>query len=117
MIKRNVFLLLILLIFANSIKCDASNAMIQATRSNKTTWDIVNSSLSDLLNTGWKLIAQSSDRAATPPVPGNAISGSGTPGFDEQSFVYTLYREGKYITCTVRNPNPGNSYSRCRLIN
>jgi hypothetical protein len=117
MIGRNAFTVLTLLVSLNFIKCDTSNAVTQATRSNKTTWDIVNSSLSDLLNNGWKLIAQSSDRAATPPVPGNSVSGSGTPAFDEQSFVYTLYKEGKYVTCTIRNPSPGNSYSRCRLIN
>jgi hypothetical protein len=109
--KKNINFFLLILV-AISTECSNQKAVAQTPLSYRTTWKPVNSSMSDLLNSGWKMIGQGSDRAATPSIPG-----SPTPGFDEQTFTYSLYRDGKYITCIVVNPRPDNTFSRCRMVN
>jgi hypothetical protein len=84
---------------------------IAETTGKKTMWKVVDQSLTDLLNSGWKLIGQNSERVATSP------GASGYRTYDERSFVYTLYKNGKYITCFVIEPRPDDGYSHCRLIN
>jgi hypothetical protein len=77
------------------------------TPSNTTMWEPVNKSLTELLNSGWNLVNQSSTRVATP----------GSNGIDEQSFTFTLYKEGKYVLCIINSPRPENTRSRCRRLN
>jgi hypothetical protein len=74
-------------------------------------WSVINSSLSELLNSGWKITAQSSHRVAT-------VTTNGVGAFDETTFVYTLSKGSKYITCLLYNPvaNKGG-YTACRAIN
>jgi hypothetical protein len=74
-------------------------------------WTVVDSNLADLLNSGWKLVGQSSHRIAT-------VTGGGIGAIDEETFVYTLTRNGKYVTCFLQNPIPNKgAYGGCRLIN
>lgn len=105
----SIFPIFLLIIF--SITLNNEKVVAEPTLSNRTMWKPVDSSLSDLLNSGWKLINQSSNRVATSP------GASGYKPYDEENFTYTLYKNGKYITCFIGNPNPDNAYSRCRLIN
>jgi hypothetical protein len=74
-------------------------------------WTVVDSNLSELLNDGWKLVGQSSHRVAT-------VTGGGIGAIDEETFVYTLTKNGKYVTCFLQNPVPNKgAYGGCRLIN
>jgi hypothetical protein len=74
-------------------------------------WNVVNKSLTELLNDGWKPVSQSSDRAAI------ATTG-GVGAFDEQTFGYLLVKNGKYITCLITDPKViDGAYSRCRALN
>jgi hypothetical protein len=76
-----------------------------------TTWEIVDGSLANLLNNGWKPINVSVTDVATASVPGIA-------GIRSQAFIYLLSKDGKYITCILGNPSTkGANYSACRLIN
>jgi hypothetical protein len=97
---------LITILFA--ITC--SSTIAQAPTKNRTMWQPVNSSLSELLNAEWKLINQSTNRVATSTSPG-------VNGYDEQSFTYTLYKNKKYITCIITEPTIDSAYSKCRLLN
>jgi hypothetical protein len=74
-------------------------------------WVVVNSSLSDLLNAGWKIIAQSSHRVAT-------VTTNGVGAIDQATYIYTISKGNKYITCYIMNPVPNKGgYSACRSIN
>ncbi len=100
-----ISLLLLLLIVCNPISVKAS------TISNETKWEVVNSSLSDLLNSGWKVIDHSYTDARTSSNPG-------VQGTIERTFTYLLLKNGKYITCSLPNPYPGErNVSGCRSIN
>jgi hypothetical protein len=80
-------------------------------RSHVTTWKIVNSSLSTLLNDGWKLVNISGTDVATAP-------SANVGAIRSVSFVYVLSKDGKYVTCIINDPDAiGLNYSRCRLIN
>jgi hypothetical protein len=107
--KTNFFLCTIVAVL---VECSNQRAIAQTQLSYKTIWKPVNSSMSDLLNSGWKMISQGSDRAATSSIPGSSI-----PGFDEQTFTYSLYKDGKYITCIIVDPRPDKTSSRCRMVN
>jgi hypothetical protein len=74
-------------------------------------WTVVNSSLTDLLNSRWKIIAQSSHRVAI-------VTTNGVGAIDKSTFVYTLSKGNKYITCPLFDP-PANKggYTACRAIN
>jgi hypothetical protein len=76
-----------------------------------TTWNAVNISFSELLSSGWKIIAQSSHRVAT-------VTTNGVGAIDERSYAFTLSKGNKYINCLITNPkvNQGG-YSGCRAMN
>jgi hypothetical protein len=76
-----------------------------------TSWNVVNSSLTDLLNSGWKIVGTSSHRVAT-------VTGRGIGAIDEETYVYTVSKDGKYINCSFTDPvaNKG-AYTACRLLN
>jgi hypothetical protein len=77
----------------------------------RTMWNVVDKSLTDLLNEGWKPVNQISDRAAIATTRGEGA-------FDEQTFGFLLVRNGKYITCLITNPKVvEGAYSRCRALN
>jgi hypothetical protein len=76
-----------------------------------TKWEVVDSSLSQLLDSGWQLFSHGSNRAAFR----NAISPG---GFDEETFTFILTKNGKYIMCRVTNPQaPVANLSGCRKLN
>jgi hypothetical protein len=76
-----------------------------------TKWEKVETSLSDLLNSGWLLTGISSNRVAYR----NSI---GPGGLDEETYVFSLTKEGKYIICSMDNPNPPIAkVAGCRRIN
>jgi hypothetical protein len=87
------------------------SASIAATPKNKTVWRIVDKSLNELLDSGWKIISHSTNRIVTSPgTSGNLL-------YDESTDTYILYKDSKYINCSVRDPRPDNAYSRCRQLN
>jgi hypothetical protein len=76
-----------------------------------TKWEKVEASLSDLLNSGWLLTGISSNRVAYR----NSI---GPGGLDEETYVFSLTKDGKYIICSMDNPNPPIAkVAGCRRIN
>jgi hypothetical protein len=85
------------------------NIAIAETPKNKTPWKIINQSLGELLDSGWKIISYSTNRVVIAPYTNGAS--------DEESYSYVLHKNGKYINCSIRDPRPDNSYSRCRQLN
>jgi outer membrane lipoprotein-sorting protein len=76
-----------------------------------TKWEKVDSSLSDLLNSGWLLQGTDYSRVAYQ----NSISPG---GLDEENYTFTLAKNGKYIICSVGNPRtPIAQVAGCRRIN
>jgi hypothetical protein len=108
--KKNFFLSwLTLVVIGLGVDCISVSA--QNPNSQRTMWEVVNKSLTDLLNDGWRPINQASDRAAI------ATTG-GVGAFDVQTHQYLLSRNGKYITCVISNPRVvEGAYSQCRLLN
>jgi hypothetical protein len=79
--------------------------------SNPTPWAKVESTLAELLNSGWSLMNVSSHRAAYR----NSLSPG---GFDETTLIFSLTRNGKYIICYMDNPKPPTANTAgCRKIN
>jgi hypothetical protein len=73
-------------------------------------WEKIETSLSDLLNTGWQLIGIASNRAA--------YQNSFSPrGFDEETHSFSLTKNGKYIICFTANPSHPVANIGCRKIN
>jgi hypothetical protein len=92
-----------------------SNASIaQAPNRQSTMWNVVDKSLTQLLDSGWKIISQSGYRVFISRVVGirREIEES-----DETTHIYTLYKDGKNISCLVANPQPNNAHSKCRRLN
>jgi hypothetical protein len=76
-----------------------------------TRWEQINVSLNDLLNSGWQLLGVSSNRVAFR----NSISPG---GLDEETYTFTLVKNGKYIVCAMTNPySPVATSAACRKIN
>jgi hypothetical protein len=95
------------------IFCSRADAqfLAKAPKVQPTVWEIVDSSLANLLSNGWKPINISVTDVATAPVPGLA-------GLRSQAFIYLLSKNGKYVTCIVGDPDTvSTNYSACRLIN
>jgi hypothetical protein len=82
---------------------------VAGTPMNKTPWTVVNKSLGELLDSGWKIINYSSHRVVIAPYT--------TGASDEETYTYVLHKNGKYIHCLIENPRPDNTYSRCRQLN
>jgi hypothetical protein len=76
-----------------------------------TKWEVVDLSLSQLLDSGWQMFSHGSNRAAFR----NTISPG---GLDEETFTFILIKNGKYIMCRVTNPQaPIATLSGCRKLN
>jgi hypothetical protein len=76
-----------------------------------TKWGKVDSSLSDLLNSGWLLQGTDYSHVAYQ----NSISPG---GLDEENYTFSLSKSGKYIICSVGNPRiPIAQTAGCRRIN
>jgi hypothetical protein len=74
-----------------------------------TTWANVDSSMAQLLNSGWKIVSQAVYRVVVIAPNNNA---------DDTTFTYTLYKDGKYITCLLDDPKPPiANKSGCRRLN
>jgi hypothetical protein len=90
----------------------SQSVMAQSPTTKYNPWKVVDSSLADLLNSGWRLVGQSSHRTATSTTAG------GVGAIDDTTYVYTLTKNGKYVTCLLTNPKADiGVYSGCRLIN
>jgi hypothetical protein len=81
----------------------------------RTTWKVLDDSMTDLLDDGWKIIAQSSYRVV---LGYSFYTGYSEARQDDNSYDYTLQKSNKYVTCFLRNPNieKGTS-SGCRALN
>ncbi len=76
-----------------------------------TKWERVDTSLSELLDSGWQLIGTATNRVAYR----NSI---GPGGLDEETYAFSLTRNGKYILCEVSNPShPIAKNAGCRKLN
>jgi hypothetical protein len=76
----------------------------------QTTWKIVEKSLTELLNSGWKMISHDTNRAKTSGYQSQAA-------YDQQTHTFTLYKDGKYIICLISEPRPDYAFSYCRELN
>ncbi len=102
-----------IIILSNTVCSDEFvNAQVQNSSTFVTNWKVVNKSLTDLLNSGWRIVSQSAYRVAT------ATSG-GFGAIDEEVFTYTIVKDEKFITCLIVNPKrePAITRSGCRLLN
>ncbi len=93
----------------SSIWIMTGNIAIAGTPTSKTPWRVIDKSLGELLDSGWKIISHSSHRVVIAPYTNGAT--------DESTFSYILHKNGKYINCIIENPRPDNSYSACRQLN
>jgi hypothetical protein len=88
-----------------------SNQYAQNSNYQKTSWKVISDSFTDLLDDGWKIISSNSYRMAL------ATTG-GVGSFDDTTFVYTLGKQGKYVTCFLHDPTvKDGASSGCRLLN
>ena len=75
-----------------------------------TKWGEAGMSMSDLIDTGWKVVGHGTNRVAANSSTGNS--------FDVRTFSFLLVKGNKYIMCAVENPLPpvANAAS-CRKLN
>jgi hypothetical protein len=75
-----------------------------------TKWEDAKLSMTDLLNSGWRLTAHGTNRVAA-----NSNSGN---GFDQETFTFVLNKNDKYILCLLEDPKPPvASFAGCRKLN
>jgi hypothetical protein len=77
-----------------------------------TQWEDVKMSMTELLNNGWQITNQGSNRAFS-----DYSFTSGRFRNDIKEFTFLLTKSSNHIICLVENPNPGNAKSRCRKLN
>jgi hypothetical protein len=106
MIKRNIISCTCMVFTIWITMC---NVAIAGTPMNKTPWKVVDKSLGELLDSGWKIISHSSHRVVITPYTNGAS--------DEETHTYILHKDSKYISCQIINPRPDDTYSRCRRLN
>jgi hypothetical protein len=87
-------------------------APAQAPNYKPTMWVAVDKSLTELLDSGWR-ITNYSTYVHTMDTRGIT---SVTRTY-ETTHVYLLYKNGKTISCMIVDPQRNNSYSRCRQLN
>jgi hypothetical protein len=75
-----------------------------------TKWEAVQLSMSELINSGWRISAHGTNRVAANSNAGN--------GFDESQFSFLLTKNGDYIICIADNPKPPVANNAgCRKLN
>jgi hypothetical protein len=75
-----------------------------------TKWEDAKISMTDLLNSGWRLTAHGTNRVAANSNAGN--------GFDQESLTFVLSKNDKYIVCFLENPKPPvANIAGCRKLN
>jgi hypothetical protein len=75
-----------------------------------TKWEDAKISMTDLLNSGWRLTAHGTNRVAANSNAGNS--------FDQESLTFVLSKNDKYIVCFLENPKPPvASIAGCRKLN
>jgi hypothetical protein len=96
-------------IFASIILFALSHA--KNTNAAPTKWEDVTSSMSELLDSGWKVISHGSNRAML-------SGGLAANDFDEEMLSFLLIKDEKYILCRMINPKPPvATRASCRKIN
>jgi hypothetical protein len=79
--------------------------------SEPTKWEDAKTSMSALLDNGWRIIGHSFNRVAA---NNTAVSS----GFDEKVFTFILNNGSKYVICLSDNPKPPiANASSCRKLN
>jgi hypothetical protein len=73
-------------------------------------WEMVDVSMSQLLNSGWQISGHSATRTASP-------GGPGITSFDNIIYTFVLSKGGKYIVCSTENPSAPTSQIGCRKLN
>jgi hypothetical protein len=75
-----------------------------------TKWEIIDNSLSELLDNGWQLVGIASNRAAY-------RNSFGPGGVDDKEYIISITKNRKYVICVVPNPTPPVAPAGCRRIN
>jgi heptaprenylglyceryl phosphate synthase len=82
-----------------------------ALRYRATDWKDTDTSMTELLNSGWKIINHGSNR-------GTVSDQFGNKRFDEETYTFILNKEDKYILCYMINPRtPQAEFAACRSLN
>lgn len=102
---KNRLIVLIPVLIVSSILFFQTSAYATQTK-----WERVETSMEQLLNSGWKISGHSSNRAAV----GNAGAAN---NYDESIYTYLLTKDNHYITCAVIAPRPPSVDARCRSLN
>jgi hypothetical protein len=92
----------------------SSPSIAQAPSRQSTMWGVADKSLTELLDSGWKITNQSSYRVFISRVVGIRRQLEET---DAETHVYLLYKNGKNISCFLDGPSPNEAYSKCRRLN
>jgi hypothetical protein len=103
----------LILIVTNLLTSGDVSAEEQTRTLYPTNWKVVNTSFTELLNDGWNIIGRSSTHVVT-------TTPSGAIGREDNKYVYTLSKRGKFITCFLENPKTDvriGATSGCRLLN
>jgi hypothetical protein len=101
-VKKNPFVLATLL--SLSFSQPAVGEQVNP-NSSPTKWQAIPYSLTNYLDDGWQLVGQSSHRVTDRDT-------------DSMTFVYTVSKNGKYVTCSLTNPRAETvTYSACRVLN
>jgi hypothetical protein len=77
-----------------------------------TMWVPIDKSLTELLNSGWRVTNYS-----TYVYTMDRRGGLSMTRTYETTHVYLLYKDGKTISCMIVDPERNNSFSRCRQLN
>jgi hypothetical protein len=75
----------------------------------RTPWKVVDNSMGELLDSGWKIVSHSGFSLVVSPGTLNASI--------RETLSYILHKDGKYINCFINNPYPDRSASACRQLN
>jgi hypothetical protein len=77
-----------------------------------TQWEDAKMSMTELLNNGWQLTNQGSNRAFS-----DYSLTAGRFRNDITVLTFLLTKGNNYIICLIENPTPGNGKSKCRKLN
>jgi hypothetical protein len=91
-----------------------------------TEWKDTTESMSALINGGWKIVSSSSSHAIANPsftvrnvnAASTGLIVDGTYGPQNvYLYNYLLFKDGKYVSCYIRDNQGATTYSFCRHIN
>lgn len=84
-----------------------------------TMWEGVNKSMSAFLNEGWIVVSSSESLGWHTATWENSTIGvvAASPEINARYYNFVLGKQGKYVFCSLSNPQRGDARSSCRKLN